>query len=347
MTKILQTAIGWLQSKIENPKSTIGGIVAFVVTLTTAVAVVEAQQRKNLPRIGLLIGSSAPSNAVRIEAFLLGLRELGYVEGQNVFVEYRYAGGKADEYPKLAAELVSLKVDLIVAGGSSSLARAVKGTTKMIPIVITGGSDPVGAGLVASLAQPGGNITGLTAIAAELAGKRLELLKETLPRLTRFGVLWNPTDQGSAQGLKEIEIAAPTLGLEVQSLQVRSPSNFESAFKAAIASQARAFQVLGSALINSHRNRIVEFATKNRLPTMFAEAADVEAGGLMSYGPNAPDLYRRAATYVDKILKGAKPADLPVEQPTKFEFVINLKTAKQIGLTIPPNVLARADRVIR
>jgi putative ABC transport system substrate-binding protein len=315
--------------------------------LLTTTPPAEAQQRKNLPRIGLLIGSSASSNAARIEAFQQGLRQLGYVVGQNVFVEYRYAGGKADEYPKLAAELVSLKVDLIVAGGGSSLARAVTGTTKTIPIVITGGSDPVGAGLVASLARPGGNITGLTAISAELAGKRLELLKETLPRLTRVGVLWNPTDQGSAQGLKEIEIAAPTLGLEIQSLQVRSPSNFESAFKAAIAGQARALQVLGSGLVNSHRNRIVEFATKSRLPTMFADAADVEAGGLMSYGPNAPDLYRRAATYVDKILKGAKPADLPVEQPKKFDFVINLKAAKQIGLTIPPNVLVRADRVIK
>jgi len=262
-------------------------------------------------------------------------------------MEYRYSRGKADDYPKLAAELVSLKVDLIVVGGGSSLARAAKETTKTIPIVITGGSDPVGAGLVASLARPGGNITGLTAITAELAGKRLEILKETLPRLTRVGVLWNPTDQGSAQGFKEIEIAARTLGLGIQSLQVRSPSNFESAFKAAIAGQARAIQVLQSGLINSHRNRIVEFATKNRLPTMFVDAEQVEAGGLMSYGPNVLDLYRRAATYVDKILKGAKPADLPVEQPKKFEFVINLKTAKQIGLTIPPNVLARADKVIR
>ena len=308
----------------------------------------EAQQPKKVPRIGFLSAFSSSSDRERVEAFRQGLRELGYVEGENVFVEYRYAGAKADESPpKLAAELVSLKVDLIVAGGGSGLARAVQATTKTIPIVITGGSDPVGAGLVASLARPGGNITGLTAIAAELAGKRLELLKETLPRLTRVGVLLNPTDQGSAQGLKEIEIAAPTLGLEVQSLQVRSPRNFESAFNAAIAGQARALQVLLSGLINIHRNRIIEFATKSRLPTMFADAALVQAGGLMSYGPNAPDLYRRAATYVDKILKGAKPADLPVEQPKKFDFVINLKAAKQINLTIPPNVLARADKVIK
>ena len=310
---------------------------------------VEAQQPKKVPRIGFLSAFSSSSDRERIEAFRQGLRELGYMEGQNVFVEYRYAGGKADESPppQLAAELVSLKVDLIVAGGGSGLARAVQATTKTIPIVITGRSDPVGAGLVASLARPGGNITGLTAIAAELAGKRLELLKETLPRLTRVGVLWNPTDQGSAQGLKEIEMAAPTLGLDVQSLQVRSPSNFESAFKAAIAGQARALQVLGSGLINSQRNRIIEFATKNRLPTMFADAALVQAGGLMSYGPNAPDLYRRAAVYVDKILKGANPGDLPVEQPKKFDFIISLKTAKQIGLTIPPNVLVRADKVIK
>ena len=317
------------------------------VMLLAVVVIAGAQQSKKVPRIGFLLAFSSSSDRERVEAFRQGLRELGYVEGQNIIIEWRFAQGKLDQVPRNAAELVSLKVDLIVAGGGSGLARAVKATTKTIPIVITGGSDPVGAGLVASLARPGGNITGLTAIAAELAGKRLELLKETVPRLTPVGVLWNPTDQGSAQGLKEIEIAAPTLGLEVQSLQVRSPSNFDSAFKAAIAGQARALQVLGSGLINSHRNRIIEFATKNRLPTMFADAADVEAGGLMSYGPNAPDLYRRAAVYVDKILKGANPGDLPVEQPKKFEFIINLKTAKQIGLTIPPNVLARADRVIR
>jgi putative tryptophan/tyrosine transport system substrate-binding protein len=327
-------------------KAAVPSILIAVVLLAVAVTA-EAQQAKKVPRIGFLSGFSSSSDRKRVEAFRQGLRELGYVEGQNVFVEYRYAGGNADEYPKLAAELVSSKVDLIVVGGGSGLARAAKETTKTIPIVITGGSDPVGAGLVASLARPSGNITGLTAIAAELAGKRLELLKETLPRLTRVGVLWNPTDQGSAQGLKEIEIAAPTLGLEIQSLQVRSPSNFESAFKAAIAAQARALQVLGSGVIISNRNRIVEFAMKNRLPTMFGDAAHVEAGGLMSYGPNAPDLYRRAATYVDKILKGAKPADLPVEQPMTFELVINLKTAKQIGVTIPPNVLVRADKVIK
>jgi len=316
------------------------------ILLLASIHLAEAQQAKKGPRIGFLSGFSSSSDRERFEAFRQGLRELGYVEGQNVFVEYRYAGSNVDEYPKLAAELVSFKVDLIVVGGGSSLARAAKETTKTIPIVMTGGSDPVGAGLVASLARPGGNITGLTAITAELAGKRLELLKETLPRLTRVGVLWNPTDQGSAQGLKEIEIAAPTLGLEIQSLQVRSPSNFESAFKAAIAGQARALQVLGSGLINSHRNRIVEFATKNRLPTMFADAADVEAGGLMSYGPALPDHYRRAAVYIDKILKGAKPADLPVEQPTKFELIINLKIANALGLTVPRLLLAQADEVI-
>jgi putative tryptophan/tyrosine transport system substrate-binding protein len=288
-------------------KAAVPSILIAVVLLAVAVTA-EAQQAKKVPRIGFLSGFSSSSDRKRVEAFRQGLRELGYVEGQNVFVEYRYAGGNADEYPKLAAELVSFKVDLIVVGGGSGLARAAKETTKTIPIVMTGGSDPVGAGLVASLARPGGNITGLTAIAAELAGKRLELLKETLPRLTRVGVLWNPTDQGSAQGLKEIEIAAPTLGLEIQSLQVRSPSNFESAFKAAIAGQARALQVLGSGVIISNRNRIVEFATKNRLPTMFVDAAHVEAGGLMSYGPNAPDLYRRAARM---LTRSSKAPSLP------------------------------------
>jgi putative ABC transport system substrate-binding protein len=281
-----------------------------------------------------------------LEAFHQALRELGYVEGENLFLEYRYAG-KANEFTKRAAELVGLKVDLIVTGGGSGLVRAVKEITTTIPIVLTGGSDPVAGGLVVSLARPGGNITGLTAIVAELAGKPLELLKETVPKLTRVGVLWNSTDQGSAQGFKETQIAGSTLALEVKSLQVRSPSNFDSAFKAAIAEQARALHVLPSVLINSQRKRIIEFATNNRLPTMFNGVPSVEAGGLMSYGPNAPDLYRRAAVYVDKILKGAKPADLPIEQSTKFELVINLKTAKQIGLTIPQSVLYRADKVIR
>ncbi len=309
----------------------------------------EAQQPKKIPRVGFLLSPSSSADPERTEAFRQGLRQLGYVEGQNVIVEYRdMREARSTEYPKLAAELVrGLKADLIVVGGGTGLARVAKETTKTIPVIMTGGSDPVAAGLVASLARPGGNITGLTGITAELAGKRLELLKETLPRLTRVSVFWNPADQSSDQGFKEIEIAAPTLGLAVQSLQVRNPSNFESAFKAAIAGQARALQVLPSGLVNSQRTRIVEFATKSRLPTMFADASQVEAGGLMSYGPNAPDLYRRAATYVDKILKGAKPADLPVEQPKKFEFIINLKAAKQIGLTIPPNVLARADKVIR
>ena len=321
--------------------------ILLVIAVVVVGAIAEAQQAKKVPRIGFLSAFSPASDRNRVEAFRQGLRELGYVEGQNVVIEYRYGEGNRDRVRELAAELVRLKPDLIIAAGGSGLARVAKETTKTIPIVLTGGSDPVGAGLVASLAQPGGNITGLTAITAELAGKRLELLKETLPRLIRVGVLWNPTDQGSAQGLKEMEIAAPTLRLEIQSLQVRSPSDFQSAFKSAISGKARAIHVLPSGLINSHLNRIVEFAIKSQLPTMFSGAAHVEAGGLMSYGPNIPDLYRRAAAYVDKILKGAKPADIPVEQPTSFDFLINLKTAKQIGLTIPPNVLARADKVIK
>jgi putative tryptophan/tyrosine transport system substrate-binding protein len=212
---------------------------------------------------------------------------------------------------------------------------------------MTTGADPVAMGLIASLARPGGNITGLTSVSTDLAGKRLELLKETVPKLTRVGILWNPADPGSAAVLKETETVARALGVQVQSLEVRSPNDFESAFKAAIGGRAHALFIVQTALINNRRARIVELATKNRLPTMFGEGAHVESGGLMSYAPNSADLFRRAATYVDKILKGTKPADLPVEQPTKFEFIINLKAAKQIGLTIPPNVLVRADKVIR
>jgi putative ABC transport system substrate-binding protein len=321
--------------------------VALCATLFAVCSFADAQQPKKVARIGFLSAFSPSSEQNRVEAFRQGLREVGYVEDQNIIIQYRYGEGNRDRLRELAPELVRSKVDLIVAAGGSGTARVAKETTKTIPIVLTGGSDPVAAGLVASLARPGGNITGLTAITAELAGKRLELLRETLPRLIRVGVLWNPTDQGSAEGLKEIEIAAPTLRLEIQSLQARSPGDFQSAFKAGISGKVGAIHVLPSGLVNSHHNRIVEFAIESQLPTMFSGTGHVEAGGLMSYGPNSPDLYRRAAAYVDKILKGAKPADLPIEQPTKFELVINLKTAKQIGVSIPQKVLARADRVIK
>jgi putative ABC transport system substrate-binding protein len=282
----------------------------------------------------------------RYEAFRQGLRDLGYIEGRNIVIERGDAGGKIDRLADAAAELVRLKVKVIVTTGTTG-SLAAKQATSTVPIVMTTGGDPVREGLIASLARPGGNITGLTSISTDLAGKRLELLTETIGKLTRVGVLLNPGDPSSSGSLAETEAAARALGVEVQALEVRSPDDFETAFKAASRRRVQALIILQNSLINSQRTRILELATKNRLPTMFGEAAQVESGGLMSYAPNSAELFRRAATYVDKILKGAKPADLPVEQPMKFEFVINLKAAKQIGLTIPPNVLARADRVIR
>ena len=305
----------------------------------------EAQQPK-VPRIGFLFGASPSANAGRIEAFRQGLRELGYIEGKNVITEVRYAEGKLDRLPALAAELVRLNVDLIVTVGPA-VTRPVKEATNTIPIVMVFDSDPVGSGFVASLARPGGNITGLSSLSPELTGKRLELLKETVPKLLRVAVLGNPGNTATALNFKEAEVAARAYGLQVQSLEVRGPNDLDSAFSTMIKGRADALLPLGDSVVVFHRERIVNFAAKNRLPSMHGDKAWVEAGGLMSYGPDILDNFRRAATYVDKILKGTKPADLPVEQPTKFEFVINLKTAKQIGLTIPPNVLTRADRVIR
>jgi putative ABC transport system substrate-binding protein len=306
----------------------------------------EAQQPKQIPRVGWLTVSSKSVLPQRYEAFRQGLRDLGYIEGRNIVIERGDAGGKIDRLADAAAELVRLKVEVIVTTGTTG-SLAAKQATSTVPIVMTTGGDPVREGLIASLARPGGNITGLTSISTDLAGKRLELLTETIGKLTRVGVLLNPGDPSSSGSLAETEAAARALGVEVQALEVRSPNDFEAAFKAASRRRVQALIILQNSLINSQRTRILELATKNRLPTMFGEAAQVESGGLMSYAPNSAELFRRAATYVDKILKGAKPADLPVEQPMKFEFVINLKAAKQIGLTIPPNVLARADRVIR
>jgi putative ABC transport system substrate-binding protein len=299
-----------------------------------------------VPGIGVLNAGASSSIPARLGAFRQGLRDLGYVEGQNIVIERPYAEGKLDRLSDVAAELVRLKVEVIVTMGTTGALAAQKATST-IPFVMTTGADPVAMGLIASLARPGGNIAGLTSVSTDLAGKRLELLKETVPRLTRVGILWNPADPGSTAVFKETETVARSLGVQVQSLEVRSPNDFESAFKAAIGGRAHALIIVQTALINNRRARIVELATKNRLPTMFGEGAHVESGGLMSYAPNSADLFRRAATYVDKILKGTKPADLPVEQPIKFDFMINLKTAKQIGLTIPPNVLVRADKVIR
>jgi putative tryptophan/tyrosine transport system substrate-binding protein len=306
----------------------------------------EAQQPIKIPRIGYLGGASPSLAAARIEAFRQGLRELGYVEGKNVVIEYRYAEGKLDRLPALAAELVRLKVDIIVTA-APSVTQAAREATNTIPIVMTNEADPVGTGFVTSLARPGGNVTGLSTLAPELSGKRLELLKEVVPKLSRVAVFGTSTQPGYAQGLRETKLAARAFGVHLQALDVLDPKDIETAFREASKRRADGVLVLPSPVFNSHRTQVVELPVKSRLPAIYYAAEWVEEGGLMSYGTNFVDLYRRAAIYVDKILKGAKPADLPVEQPTKFELVINLKTAKQIRLTIPPTVLARADRVIR
>jgi ABC-type uncharacterized transport system substrate-binding protein len=305
----------------------------------------EAQQPTKIPRIGFLAGNLPYTPTPRIEVLRQGLRELGYVEGKNILIEARFNEGKLDRLPELAAELVGLKVDLIVAIGTQA-AQAAKSATTTIPIVATSG-DPVGTGLVASLAHPGGNVTGLANLTFELAPKRLELLKEAVPKLSHVAVLWTPDAANSAQGLPETEAAARSFGIKLRSIRVNGPDDLERAFSAMRKERVGAFMLLRSPWILSQLQRIVELEAQNRLPAMFDDGAFPEAGGLMSYGTLLADLDRRLAIYVDKILKGAKPADLPVQQPMKFEFVINLKAAKQIGLTIPPNLLARADKVIR
>ena len=274
------------------------------------------------------------------------MRELGYVEGKTIFIDYRYAEGKIDRLPKLAAELVRRNVEVIVTAGPADT-RAAKKATGTIPIVMSFDNDPVGNGFVASLARPGGNITGLSTLAPELSGKQLELLKEIVPRLSRVAVFGNSTNPGNALALREIELAAETLKVKLENLDVLDPKDIGTAFRTASKGRDKAVLVLGSPVINSQRTRIVDLAVKNRLPAIYYSAEMVEAGGLLAYGVNRNDLTRRAAVYVDKILKGAKPAELPVEQPTKFDLIINLKAAKQIGMTIPPNVLARADKVIK
>ena len=305
-----------------------------------------AQQPKKIPRIGLLYSVSVSSGAPRIEAFRQGLRELGYVEGKTFLIEDRYADSNEDRVPTLAAELVRLKVDVIVTSNSGPT-QAAKAATATIPIVMARDIDPVGNRFVASLARPGGNITGLSSLAAEISGKHVELLKEIVPRLSRLAVLGTSTSPGHAQSLKEIEIAAAAFKVTPQYLNVLTAKDIEPAFHAAGKERADAILVLGSGIYASHRKQVFDLTLKNRLPAIFRSREYMEVGGLMSYGVNPFDLDRRAATYVDKILKGAKPADLPVEQPKKFEFIVNLKAAKQIGLTIPPNVLARAEQVIR
>jgi putative ABC transport system substrate-binding protein len=305
-----------------------------------------AQQPK-MPRIGILFGGAASSvSSANLEAFRQGLSAQGYVEGKNVIIENRYADGKLDWLPELVAEFVRLKVDVIVTS-STPVNMAAKRGTSTIPIVFATSADPVETGLVASLARPGGNITGLSNVAADLTGKRLEVLKETLPTLKRVGFLWNPANPGLTLRFKEIQAAARALNTSVQSLEARNETELLGALDTAIREHIDALMVTAP-MAAAYEKQVMDFATKRRLPVMYDTRESVEkAGGLMSYGPSFPELFRRAATYVAKILRGAKPADLPVEQPTKFELVINLKTAKQIGLTIPQKVLARADRVIK
>ena len=319
------------------------GLLATVFLATVSVA--QAQQPGKIPRLGYLMIQSG-DQSLDLKAFRQGLAALGYVEGKNIAIDYRYAEGKLDRLPVLAAELVALKVDIIVALNPPS-ARAAKNATKTIPIVMRSTDDPVTTGLVESLARPGGNVTGVTSMATDLIGKRLEILKEAIPRISRVAVLRNPTALDASLKWQEVETAARALKLQIHSVEVSGPNDFEVAFKAAVKHRDQALLVLRNPLIVNNRTKIAELAVKFRLPAMYDDREFVDAGGLMSYGTDLADLHRRAATYVDKILKGRTPADLPVERPMKFEFIVNLKAAKQIGLTIEPNVLVRAQRVIR
>jgi putative ABC transport system substrate-binding protein len=306
----------------------------------------EAQQPTKISRIGYLAGTSAASDLPRFEAFRQGLRALGHVEGKSIAIESRYTEGKFDQLPELAAELVHLKVDILVAV-TTNAALAAKNATRTIPIFFFGVTDPVAVGLVDSLARPGGNLTGLTNVASVLSGKRLELLKETVPQLSRVAVLWDPQSPGSTPQWNESQLAARELGLQLHSMAVSSADKYEGAFKEAIQARSAALAVTANPLANSNHKRVVDLAAKNRLPAIYGRADFVDAGGLMSYGPIFAAQGQVAARFVDKILKGTKPADLPVEQPTKFELVINLKTAKALGLTIPPVVMMRAEKVIK
>jgi putative tryptophan/tyrosine transport system substrate-binding protein len=329
-------------------KAAVSSILVAVVLLALAV-ITNAQQPKKVPRIGYLSLLDPASESARAEAIRLALRERGYIEGQNIAIEYRYMEGKRDRAPELAAELVRLKVDIILVAVGATI-RAAKNATKTIPIVMVGpGPDPVKAGLVESLARPGGNVTGITFLSRELGGKRLELLKEAVPKIARVAVLYDQANTASAIEVKEdLPVAAGALGLTLQPWEVRDADGFEKVF-AALNKQQRpdGLFVTGGPLMRAHQKRIVGFTLKSRLPSVYTSREFVDAGGLMSYGADEAESYRRVAYYVDRILNGAKPADLPVEQPTKFEFAINLKTAKQIGLTIPQSMLYRADKVIK
>ena len=331
----------------DNPKSKIQNL-KLLKFLAIALAIflgntVEAQQNK-LPRIGWLSAVSGRSRGQ--DEIISRLRDLGYVEGKTVVYEFRYADTKLDRLPELASELVRLKVDVLIAPGTPG-ALALKKATKTIPIVFADVTDPVAAGLVDSLAHPGGNITGFSSVESLLAGKRLEILKETVAKLTNVAVLWDPRNPSSKLEWQDSQVAARELGLQLYSLEVSSADKYESALREASRAHSGALSVLSTPLAAAEQEQIVRLAMKYRLPAIYVQESFIASGGLMSYGPNQSERYKRIAVFVDKILKGAKPADLPVEQPTKFEFIVNLKSAKQIGLTIPPNVLVRADRVIR
>ena len=319
-----------------------------LVSLGAVPLAADAQQAPKVPRIGYLALDLGAFLRVR-EAFLQGLRDLGYVEGRSVVIEYRSADGKPERLPALAAELVALKVDVLFAGGGTLPALAAKQATNTLPIVFADAADPLTSGLVTNLARPGGNVTGLFALAAELVSKRLELLKQAVPTGSRVAVLWQPGGLGErteGEMLYAADVTARALGMRLQFVAARGPADIEGAFSAMISERAEALAVFPSSMLFADRRRVIDLAAKNRLPAIYLTRQYVEAGGLMSYAPNVPDLFRRAATYVDKILKGANPGDLPVEQPTKFELVINLKTAKALGLTIPQSLLARADEVV-
>src|SRR5215831_3771382 len=320
--------------------------ILFAGALLAVAVTADAQQAKKVPRIGYITNAPLQSVAVRYEAFRQGLHELGYGDGKNIIIEYRSAEGRPDRFPMILEELARLKVEVIVTGGGT-VTRAAKESGVTMPIVMANDSDPVGNGFVASLARPSGNITGLANYRPEISGKQLELLKEIIPRLTRVAVLGTSTQPGNEQSLKETELAAGTLGVKIQYLEVLDSKNLVAVFQAAIKGKAEAMLLMSGAVFTSQRKHIVDLAVKNRLPTIYPQSDYMDDGGLMFYGPNITELFRRAATYVDKILKGARPADLPVEQPKKFEFIINLKAAKEIGLTIPQSVLYRADKVIK
>ena len=323
------------------------GSILFAGALLAIAVTVEAQQPKKVPRIGFLSSNEPATESTRFEAIRLALRELGYIEGQNIAFEYRYVEGKSGRNEELAAELVRLKVDIIVTVGGDPLMRAAKNATKTIPIVMSGGgADPVEAGVVESLARPGGNVTGVTLLTRELSGKRLELLKEAVPKVARVAILYDPARPSSIE-LKEVQRAAHALGLTIQPWGVRAADDFEGVFAAQSKERPDGLYVIGGVLMRNNEERTVGLPLKRRLPSVYPSREFVDAGGLMSYGADPADSYKRVAYFVDRILKGAKPADLPVEQPTKFELVINLKTANQIALTIPPEVLARATRIIR